>query len=148
MQRESKRLTRFSEAFHAVTEHPSPCLAVSSFTGSSAAFAAAALATGKSGKERLPLVLAVTPGLPEADTLAANLHVLEKDCTIRILEFPPALEALVPPEKRAALRGVLANDPRPRYQRDPERVYGLQFAGQNVKFTVAGDRLTVKEVES
>ena len=56
-------------------------------------------------------------------------------------------EALVPAEKRAALRGVLANDPRPRYQNDPERVYGLQFAGQNIKFTVAGDRLTVKEVE-
>ena len=64
------------------------------------------------------------------------------------VEFPPALEALVPPEKRAALRGVLRNDPRPRYQRDPERVYGLQFAGQNIKFTVDGDRLTVREVES
>ena len=64
------------------------------------------------------------------------------------VDFPPALEALVPAEKRAALRGILANDPRPRYQRDPERVYGLNFAGQNVKFTVDGDRLTVREVES
>lgn len=64
------------------------------------------------------------------------------------VDFPPALEALVPAEKRAALRGVLQNDPRPRYQRDPERVYGLQFAGQNIKFTVDGDRLTVREVES
>ena len=62
------------------------------------------------------------------------------------VDFPPALEALVPAEKRPALRGVLANDPRPRYQNDPERVYGLQFAGQNVKFTVDGDRLTVREV--
>ena len=62
------------------------------------------------------------------------------------VDFPPALEALVPAEKRPALRGVLANDPRPRYQNDPERVYGLQFAGQNVKFTVDGDRLTVKDV--
>ena len=64
------------------------------------------------------------------------------------VDFPPALEALVPPEKRAALRGVLRNDPRPRYQRDPERVYGLQFAGRNIKFTVAGRRLTVREVET
>ena len=62
------------------------------------------------------------------------------------VDFPPALEALVPAEKRPALRGVLANDPRPRYQNDPERVYGLQFAGQNVKFTVDGDRLTVRDV--
>lgn len=64
------------------------------------------------------------------------------------VDFPPALEALVPAEKRAALRGVLQNDPRPRYQRDPERVYGLQFAGRNIKFTVDGGRLTVREVES
>ncbi len=86
------RLTRFAEAFQAVTEHPSPCLALSSFTGSSAAFAAVTLATGKPREGRLPLVLAVTPGLPEADLLSANLSVLEKECTVRILEFPPALE--------------------------------------------------------
>jgi len=88
------RLARFAEAFQAVTEHPSPCLALSSFTGASAAFAAIALATAKpSGrKPTLPLVLAVTPGLPEADLLSDNLRVLEKECVIRILEFPPALE--------------------------------------------------------
>ena len=62
------------------------------------------------------------------------------------VDFPPELEALVPAEKRPALRGILANDPRPRYQKDPERLYGLDFAGQNVKFTVDGDRLTVKDV--
>ena len=64
------------------------------------------------------------------------------------VDFPAKLEALVPAEKREALRGILANDPRPRYQNDPERVYGLNFAGQNVKFTVDGDRLTVREVET
>lgn len=63
------------------------------------------------------------------------------------LDFPPELEARVPEEKREALRGVLANDPRPRYQRDPERVYGLRFGGQNVKFTVSGTTLTVRDVE-
>ena len=94
MQQESKRLTRFAEAFNAVTEHPSPCLALSSFTGASAAFAAITLATAKHSSHQtiLPLVLAVTPGLPEADLLSDNLRVLEKECVIRILEFPPALE--------------------------------------------------------
>ena len=92
MRQESKRLARFAEAFNAVTEHPSPCFALSSFTGASAAFAAVTLATGKAGDGRVPLVLAVTPGLPEADLLAENLRVLEKECVIRILEFPPALE--------------------------------------------------------
>lgn len=61
--------------------------------------------------------------------------------------FPSALEEKVPAEKRAALRGVLACDPRPHYQADPQRVYGMAFAGLEVKFTVAGDLLTVREVE-
>lgn len=61
--------------------------------------------------------------------------------------IPPELEERVPEEKRAALRGVLACDPRPHYQDDPERVYGMAFAGLEVKFTVAGDVLTVAAVE-
>ena len=75
-----------------VTDHPSPCLALSSFTGSAAAFAAVTLAANGTGENRVPLVLAVTPGLPEADTLAANLHSLEKESGVRILEFPPSLD--------------------------------------------------------
>ena len=91
----------------------------------------------------------IKPYIPYADAHPEARSGFAPDAGERLtVEFPPALEALVPPEKRAALRGVLANDPRPRYQRDPERVYGLQFAGRNIKFTVAGDRLTVKEVES
>ena len=42
--------------------------------------------------------------------------------------------------------GVLAQDPRPQYQDDPERVYGMAFAGLEVKFRVAGERLTVTEI--
>ena len=45
------------------------------------------------------------------------------------------------------LLGVLAGDPRPRYQEDPQRVYGMGFAGQNVRFTVAGDTLTVRSID-
>ena len=83
MQRESKRLARFAKAFGAVTGHPSPCLALSSFTGSAAAFAAMALA---SDKGRLPLVLAVTPGLPEADILSENLRTLEVSSIYPIID--------------------------------------------------------------
>jgi len=60
--------------------------------------------------------------------------------------FPERWLAVVPEEKRAALTGVLAHDPRPSYQKDPERVYGLDFAGVNVRFSVQGDTLTVCEV--
>ena len=43
----------------------------------------------------------------------------------------------------AGLLGVLENDPRPRYQDDPERVYGLSFGGWTVRFRVVGEELTV-----
>jgi tRNA-Thr(GGU) m(6)t(6)A37 methyltransferase TsaA len=63
-----------------------------------------------------------------------------------MVEFPPELLEKVPQERQAGLLGVLAEDPRPRYQKDPERVYGLGFAGLDVRFTVAGDILHVIEV--
>ena len=63
------------------------------------------------------------------------------------VEFSPALLEHIPADSREGLLGVLAGDPRPRYQEDPQRVYGLSFAGRNVKFTVDGDRLTVIAVE-
>jgi len=71
----------------------------------------------------------------------------EKADYVLKVELPPELEALVPPEKREALCGVLAGDPRPSYQDDPERVYGVMFAGMNVKFTVKDETLTVVGVE-
>ena len=58
-----------------------------------------------------------------------------------------ALLAGLNEEQRAGLMGVLACDPRPRYQEDPERVYGLAFAGKNVRFTVQNGVLTVLAVE-
>ena len=63
------------------------------------------------------------------------------------VECDPALLAGLEAQQRAGLMGVLACDPRPRYQEDPERVYGLTFAGRNVRFTVDGGVLTVVAVE-
>ena len=60
--------------------------------------------------------------------------------------FPPALLELIPAERRDALLGVLANDPRPSYQNDPERRYGFLFAGFEIRFTVLDEVLTVCEV--
>ena len=62
------------------------------------------------------------------------------------VEIPPELLARFPVEKRDALVGVLAQDPRPRYQTDASRVYGLEFGGYEVKFTVAGQKLTVTDI--
>ena len=63
------------------------------------------------------------------------------------VDIPPELLERVPEDKRAALAGVLSQDPRPSYQHDPERVYGMAFAGLEVRFQVEGDRLRVVSVE-
>ena len=60
--------------------------------------------------------------------------------------IPPELLEKIPPERREALRGVLAQDPRPHYQDDPGRIYGFGFAGMEVKFSVEGTCLTVREI--
>lgn len=44
------------------------------------------------------------------------------------------------------LTGILENDPRPHYQRDPDRIYGLEYAGYEIKFRVSGNVLTVTEI--
>ena len=52
----------------------------------------------------------------------------------------------IPPEKQAALKAVLAQDPRPGYQDIPERIYGIEFAGFDVRFTVEKTVLRVVEI--
>ena len=94
-------------------------------------------------------ILDIKPYLPYADcprdatggfTDPLEAEPLEVECD-------EALLACLEAQQRAGLMGVLACDPRPRYQEDPERVYGLAFAGKNVKFTVRDRVLTVLAVE-
>nr|WP_300168440.1 tRNA (N6-threonylcarbamoyladenosine(37)-N6)-methyltransferase TrmO [uncultured Flavonifractor sp.] len=66
--------------------------------------------------------------------------------TLRV-ECPPELLEAVPEDKRQALLEVLSRDPRPSYQHDSSRVYGMAFAGLEVGFTVDGDTLYVCRVE-
>ena len=54
---------------------------------------------------------------------------------------------MVPEKKRDSLIGVLAQDPRPAYQNSPERIYGFQFAGLEIRFMVQDSLLTVCEVK-
>jgi tRNA-Thr(GGU) m(6)t(6)A37 methyltransferase TsaA len=64
------------------------------------------------------------------------------------VDFPETLLSLLPEDKRSAALGVLSHDPRPSYQRKPGRVYGLSFAGFDIRFTVEEDTLHVVEVRS
>lgn len=68
-----------------------------------------------------------------------------QDYLLRV-EIPEALLRRVPEDRREALRGVLAQDPRPSYQRDPERVYGFGFAGMEIRFTVRDGVLVVTDI--
>ena len=62
------------------------------------------------------------------------------------VDFPGRLLGMLPPDKRDAALEVLSHDPRPSYQRSSDRVYGLSFAGFDIRFVVEGDTLFVKEL--
>lgn len=90
----------------------------------------------------------IKPYLPYADcrpgavggfASAPREDGLEVSCPQELLEA-------VTEDKRAGLLAVLAQDPRPRYQDDPDRTYGMSFSGLEVKFRVEGERLTVTEI--
>ena len=90
----------------------------------------------------------IKPYLPYADCkpeAVGGFAARPKGADLAV-DCSPALLDRVPEDKRAALLAVLAQDPRPQYQDDPERVYGMAFAGLEVKFRVAGERLTVTEI--
>ncbi len=64
------------------------------------------------------------------------------------VDFKAELLDMLPQGKREAACKLLAEDPRPAVQtRDPERIFGLRFAGFEIKFKVSGERLTVISVE-
>lgn len=60
--------------------------------------------------------------------------------------FPEELKKLVPEEKLAALTESLEDDPRPSYQSDPERIYGMRYAGLDVRFRVSDGKAEVVEI--
>ncbi len=94
-------------------------------------------------------ILDVKPYLAYTDSHpdAAGGFTDRTEMTPLEVDFPPALLEKIPPEHREGLIGALRCDPRPRYQDDPERVYGVTYGGRNVKFTVNGGVLTVAAVE-
>ncbi len=94
-------------------------------------------------------ILDVKPYLPFADciTTATAGYAAQGETHRLEVRFSEALLAKIPEEKRTGLLDCLADDPRPSYQADDERVYGMRFAEYNVKFIVQNDVLTVTDVE-
>lgn len=94
-------------------------------------------------------ILDIKPYLPFADSYpqASGGFAGQKiDGPLKVEVSQPLL-AQVPKEHRQALLGVLAQDPRPSYHTDPQRVYGMGFAGLEVKFSVQNDVLTVLTIK-
>ena len=62
------------------------------------------------------------------------------------MKFPEEFLEKIDKERRQALIEVLENDPRPGYQEDPERIYGISYGKNNIKFRVKENILTVVNV--
>ena len=94
-------------------------------------------------------ILDIKPYIPYADShpdAVGGFASAPAGETLKV-HIPPELMALVPENRREALRGVLAQDPRPHYQDDPERIYGFGFAGLEIKFSVDGTHLIVSDIQ-
>lgn len=91
----------------------------------------------------------IKPYVPDADShpeADRGFSAKVDDYRLQVV-VPQEWEQHIPEDKIELLKAVLAEDPRPAYQRDPDRVYGFGFAGKEVKFTVADNVLTVCKVE-
>lgn len=94
-------------------------------------------------------ILDIKPYIPYADSrpdALGGFAAVPAGETLHVT-IPPELLERVPPARREALRGVLAQDPRPHYQKDPGRVYGFPFAGLEIRFSVDGTELTVRDIQ-
>lgn len=90
----------------------------------------------------------IKPYLPYADSHPDAVGGFAEPLRSYALEvdFPKEKLALLPPERQKAAIAILENDPRPSYKNDPERIYGLSFAGYNIEFKVNDKLLTVINV--
>ena len=94
-------------------------------------------------------ILDIKPYIPYCDAHPEAMGGFTQDAGDYLLEvyFPENLKQRLPAEKQEAICQVLSHDPRPSYQKDSDRVYGLSFAGHDIRFTVKDTVLTVVDVQ-
>ena len=94
-------------------------------------------------------ILDIKPYIPYCDAHPEAMGGFTQDAGDFILEVdvPENLKQRLPAEKQEAICQVLSHDPRPSYQKDSDRVYGLSFAGHDIRFTVKDTVLTVVDVQ-
>ena len=91
----------------------------------------------------------IKPYVPLSDCVPDALEGYTKKTKEHILSvhIPEEKALLLPKNKLAALKEILQLDPRPGYDDSPEKLYGLSFAGYNIKFSVKNDVLCVSDIE-
>ena len=91
----------------------------------------------------------IKPYIPYADAHPEAVGGFTDSADQFLLEvnFPADLLQRLPTDKQQAAIDVLSHDPRPSYQRDPDRIYGLNFGGFDIRFKVENNNLTVTEVQ-
>ena len=94
-------------------------------------------------------ILDIKPYIPycDAHTDATGGFTDTADDYLLEVDFPDDLLQKIPENKRSAIVEVLSHDPRPSYQKDPDRVYGINFADKNIRFNVKDKILTILEVQ-
>ena len=90
----------------------------------------------------------IKPYIPYADAHPDARGGFTDDTDWQPLEviIPEEIANTFSPTELSSLRGVLSQDPRPQYHNDPNRIYGMPFAGRDVKFKVNGNILTVHNI--
>ena len=93
-------------------------------------------------------IIDVKPYLSYTDSHpdAVNGFALGTSSPLLTVNFPEELKSLAGEELSAELTEILAQDPRPQYQNDPERVYSMSYGGFDVDFSVSEDVLTVRNI--
>lgn len=95
-------------------------------------------------------ILDIKPYIPYSDCHpdASGGFTQTADDYLLDVNIPDQLINKLPENKRSAVIGVLSHDPRPSYQKDPNRIYGLSFSGYNIRFCVNDKNLTVIDIKA
>lgn len=93
-------------------------------------------------------IIDIKPYLPYTDIhseAAGGFALQSKETTLSVI-IPDELINRIPAEKRQSLIDILSQDPRPAYQNEAGRIYGMKFSKYNIKFTIDSKTLTVTEI--
>ena len=94
-------------------------------------------------------ILDIKPYLPHSDSIPDAKGGFSTQVAWQTLpvEIPDNLLAAIPEEQRQSIIQLLSQDPRPAYQNDPSKEYGVTYSNLNIRFTVADGKLTVTDIQ-